>query len=133
MPDQWDRFQASVEQMHRDFGFTDCQFLNFNETGVDKGQPTGDYQPIGTIPCEFVPPSADSTVDTEGTHLGFTTSVNALEVDLATLDEAIDPYGEDSQKPTRVVPDVDFEVTYEVQAPIVHVGSGIRKLRLTEV
>lgn len=127
---KWQSFQNSVERLHDDFEFPTCTFSNYTQAGIEDGQPTGSYSEIGSLECEFVPPAADSTVDTEGTHLGFSTSIRVPADDLAELDESLVDYGDDGEKPTRV--DVEGE-TYEVQAVVPEHGSDMRLLRLTEV
>jgi hypothetical protein len=126
---KWDTFRGGVDRLHQDFQFPECVFSNYSRTGIDRGQPTGSYSEIGTIDCEFVPPGADSTVSTEGTHLDFSTSIRVPTDDLSELSESLVTYGEDGDKPTRVEAE---GTTYEVQSVVPEHGSDMRLLRLTE-
>lgn len=132
MPTKWDRFRGTVGRIHDDFEFAECVFQNFNQTGITNGNVDGEYQSIGTVDCEFVPPASDSSVDEEGTHLDFTTSVVVPDDDLDELDEGLVEYGDDNQRPTKIIPQVEQNVGYELQAIEPADGSGLRRLRLTE-
>jgi len=130
MSSKWDGFRDGLGRIHDDFEFPTADFSNYTETGLEDGQPTGSYSSIGSIDVEFVPPAADSTVDTEGTHLGFSTSIRAPEQDFDELSEELVQYGEDNQKPTRVEARGE---TYEVQSVVPEDGSRMSLVRLTEV
>jgi hypothetical protein len=82
---KWDSFRGSVTRLHDDFQFPLCVFENYVQTGITDGQPTGTYYRIGELRCEFVPPRADASVDSEGTHLGFDTSIRLPTPDLNSL------------------------------------------------
>jgi hypothetical protein len=115
--------------MHADFEFPSVEFQNFNETGITNGNVDGSYASIGTLNAEFVPPRDDSTVDTEGTHLDFSTSIRVPAPKLNDLDESLVAYGDDNERPTKVIAE---GVGYEVQAVINEHGSDMRLIRLTE-
>ena len=132
MSSKWDRFRSSVRRAGDDFEFPTCEFQNFNQTGVTNGNVDGEYQSIGSVDCEFVPPASDSTVDTEGTHLDFSTSVVVPNDDLDELSESLVEYGDDNQRPTKIIPQVEQNVGYELQAIEPADGSGLRRLRLIE-
>ena len=83
---KWGQVKGTFGRAHNQFGFPTAEFLNYNETGITKGNVVGEYQSIGTLDVEFVPPSSDSTVDEQGTHLGFSTSIRVPEPDLSELD-----------------------------------------------
>ena len=127
---QWDMVRAGFDRSHDAFEFPTADFSNWTSSGLEDGQPTGSYSSIGSIDVEFVPPAADSTVDTEGTHLGFSTSIRAPEQDFDELDESLVQYGEDNEKPTRVEARGE---TYEVQSVVPEDGSRMSLVRLTEV
>lgn len=130
MTTKWGRFQGALDRLHQDFEFPTATFSNWTTTGITSGQPDGSYSDIGTIDVEFVPPAVDSTVDTEGTHLGFSTSIRVPQNDLVELSASIVDYGEDNERPTRV--SVENEL-YEIQAQVPEHGSDMYLLRLTEV
>jgi len=130
MPTKWDRFRDTLNRAHRDFEFPTAEFLNYNETGLEKGNVVGSYQSIGTLDVEFVPPTSDSTVDEQGTHDDFSTRIRVPTSDLDELDESLIAYGADDQKPTRV--DIEAE-NYEIQAILPENGSGMTHLPLIEL
>lgn len=132
MPTKWDRFRGVLGRAHDDFEFPTCEFQNFTQTGITNGNVDGQYESIGSIDCEFVPPGSDSSVDVEGTHLDFTISIIVPDEDLDELDEGLVEYGDDNERPTKVIPQVEQNVGYELQAIEPADGSGFRRLRLTE-
>lgn len=131
---KWDQFRATAERAHAEFEFPEATFENWGgatynpDTGQMEG---GEWTDIGTAEVEFVPPSVDSTVSTEGgTDLAFDTSLRLPDDDLEALDEDVVPYGEDAEKPTRVTVQ---GTTYEVQSNAPEHGSGMILLRVAEV
>jgi len=133
MTDKWDRVRDSFERSHNDLGFPTGVFENYDAGAYDPDTGTreeGEWVEIGTTEVEFVPPSVDSTVSVEGgTSLGFDTSLRLLESSLSGFNQSLVPYGEDSEKPTRITVE---GTTYELQgAPTEH-GSGMLMLRVTE-
>ena len=127
---KWDQVKGTFDRAHNQFGFPTAEFLNYNETGLEKGNVVGSYQSIGTLDVEFVPPTSDSTVDEQGTHDDFSTRIRVPTSDLDELDESLIAYGADDQKPTRV--DVENE-NYEIQAILPEEGSGMTHLPLIEL
>jgi len=85
MSSKWDRVRGSFQRAHTDFAFPTVEFQAYRSTGVTNGNVTGEYARVAELDCEFVPPRDDSTVDTEGTHLDFTTSIRVPAPDIATL------------------------------------------------
>ncbi len=133
MPDKWDRVRDSFERSHNDLGFPEATFENYTgatynpDTGQKEG---GSWSSIGTAEVEFVPPSVDSTVSIEsGTSLGFDTSLRLPQSAVSGLSGSLVPYGEDSQKPTRITVE---GTEYELQGNPTEHGSGMLMLRVTE-
>lgn len=132
MPD-WDQFRQTADRVHGAFDFPDGNFVNWTQGTYDPdtGQIEGEWAPIGTASVELVPPEVDSTTSADsGSDLGFDTSLRAPESELETLSGDIVPYGEDSEKPTRVVVE---GTEYEVQGNAPEHGSGMVLLRVTEL
>jgi len=127
---KWDDFRGTLDRIHEDFEFPTVEFQNHTQTGITNGNVEGSYGSIGSVDAEFVPPATDSTVDTEGTHLGFSTSIRVPSNDLQELSDSLDTYGEDNERPTRVIAESE---TYEVQAVVPETGSDMSLIRLVEL
>jgi len=130
MPTKWDRFQSGLDRIHEDFEFPTVEFQNHTQTGIVNGNVDGSYSSIGSLDAEFVPPATDGTVDAEGTHLDFSTSIRVPSNDLQELSDSLVAYGENNERPTRVIGPRE---TYEVQSVIDETGSDMNLIRLVEL
>ncbi len=130
---KWDRFRGATARVHDDMDYPEGVFENWSGSSYDpdSGQMTGgSWAEIGRAPVEEVPPTIDSTVDVEaGTSNDFDTSLRLPWDVVDGFDAELVPYGEDSEKPTRIT--VDGTV-YELQAKPLEHGSGMLLLRVTE-
>jgi len=89
---KWQTHQRAFERGHNDLfspsGY-DATFYNYNSGSYDpsEGEITGENRNLlATLHVEITPPSIDSTVDTDGTSLGFDTSIR---FPLSSEDETI--------------------------------------------
>jgi hypothetical protein len=133
MPDsKWDRVRGTFDRAHADFEFPTATFENYENSvyNPNTGEVDGTWATIGSIDVEFVPPSVDATINTEGTGLDFDTSIRMPENDLDELTGPINVYGENAEYPTRVTVE---GTKYEVQGNPPEHGSGMTMLRLTEL
>lgn len=133
MTTKWDSFRGTLDRLHTDFEFPTATFENYEngEYNPDTGHISGGgWTSIGSLDVEFVPPQEDTSVDTEGTHLDFDTSIRVPTDDVDELSGELNIYGEGGEYATRV--DVQGTV-YETQATIPEHGSGMTLIRLTEI
>lgn len=134
---KFDMARDAFDRAHDDlFNDDDYTATFFNHTGgtYDSGEVTGETRSsIGTTSVELVPPSIDSTVETDGTSFSWTTSIR-FPVDEGFVDE-LTPLGVDSDRPTEVevTDEVDGSTTvFELHGYRVESGSGMVLCRLTE-
>jgi len=117
----------------------DAEFFNYPDPGA------GDYDPDegtidegsrsseGTFNVEIVPPSQDSSVDTDGTSFSWDTSIRFA--DDESIVGKLTPLGEDNERPTEVdITDqqTSSSVTYELHSYTTEIGSGFIMCRLVE-
>jgi len=130
MTSKWGRFRDTLERAHESFEFPAVEFKNYNKDGqIVNGNLSGSYESIGSIDVEFVPPGTDTSVDAEGTHQDFTTSIRVPKPDLNELAGDIQEYGDGDERPTRVEAE---GVGYEVRSVVPEDGSNMVLIRLME-
>lgn len=128
MTSKWNMVQRSFERGHRDFEFPTATFYNYSET---YNNATDDWNTttttVGTTSVELVPPSADSTVEDDGTSVEFSTSIRLPSSD-SILDSLVF-YGVDGEKASQVE---ILGTRYICQSKRPEHGSGFSLIRLVE-
>lgn len=156
MSSKWDGVRRALDRAHGDLFANqsryEATFYSYDPGSYDpnSGEMTGDTrQQIDTAYVERVPPSIDTTVDTDGTNFSWDTTIRfplgsgsaygdgdyGSGLYSADLDSALVPLGEDNRRPTEVElkDDTDTDpIVYELHGYKVEEGSGMLMCRLVE-
>jgi len=138
---QWDMVRQSFGRAHDDFfsGQSRYNATFYNYSGgswdSDADEITGETRNsfATDVSVEIVPPGQDSTVDSDGTSFGWSTSIRFPQDEFD--DSKIVPLGEDNERPTEVEltnqKDSSTE-TFELHSYTTEIGSGMIMCRLVE-
>ena len=140
MTNKWDTTRGTLDRVHGDvFGgqsrYT-AAFYNYSggQWDPDNDEVTGETRgSIGTVQVELVPPGQDSTVDTDGTSMSWTTSIRFPEDE--SVAGSLTPLGVDSERPTEVElsdQQDDSTAVFELHSYTTEAGSGMLLCRLAE-
>lgn len=138
MTDQWGRFRKRLAlEQDESLGLPTGTFYNYSSGTYDPdgGKVTGrSRSQIAQEKVEYIPPSIDTSVDSDGTSVSWDTSIRFPDSDgvvgqLVTL-------GEDSEKPTEVEvadPEESDPTVYQLHGYSVEQASGMLMCRLVEL
>lgn len=139
MTNKWERTKETFSRAHSDLFDTTAEFFNYDSPG------DGDYDPDtgkinysgrsseATVDCEIVPPTIDSTVETDGTSLSFDTSIRFP--DSESITTTFKPIGDGFERPTEVEiadPHTGSDTVYELHGYSYEKNSGMIMCRLVE-